>query len=59
MPFLLTTVSVFELEQKVSFFVLSSFSLFLNPKTSAVTNLNTFDSVSTCNSLFSLQIQYL
>ena len=36
----------FELEQKFSYFVLSSLSIFLNIKTNVVTNLKSFNSVN-------------
>ena len=47
----LILVSAFECEQKVSYFVLSSLSIFLKTKTNHVTNSNLLNSV---NNLFSL-----
>ena len=40
----LIIISAFELEQKLSNFTLSSLSIFLNTKTSIVTNLNLLNS---------------
>ena len=42
----LINISAFEFEQKVSYFVLSSLSIFLNTKTNVVTNLNPLNSVN-------------
>ena len=48
----LITFSAFELEQKLSNFVLSSLSVFLNSKTCVVTNLNPLNSADNFLSLF-------
>ena len=46
MSLLLIIISAFEFEQKISYFALSSLSIFLNTKTTAVTNLNPLSSVN-------------
>ena len=48
----LIIISAFDLEQKVSHFVLSSLSIFFNTKTSVATNLNPLNSVNIFSSLF-------
>ena len=45
-------VYAFEFEQKVSYFALSSLSIFLNSKTSVVTNLKPFNCANKSVSLF-------
>ena len=52
MPLSLMIVSAFEFEQKVLYFVLSSLSIFLNPKTSVVTTLKAFSPDNKSISLF-------
>ena len=44
MPLSLIIISVFEFEQKVSYFVLSSLSISLNTKTNVVKNVNPLNS---------------
>ena len=48
----LLIVYAFEYEQKVSFFVLSSLSIFLSPKTNVFTDLNLLNSGNNFSSLF-------
>ena len=46
MPLSLIIISVYKFEQKVSYFVLSSISTFLNTKASVITNLDPLNSVN-------------
>ena len=52
MKFSIIIVSYLSLNEKVSHFVLSSLSIFLNTKTSVVTSLNPLNSVNIFFSLF-------
>ena len=52
MSLLLTIVSTFECEWKVSYFILSSFSIFLSTNTNIVANLYPLNSVNNFFSLF-------
>ena len=51
--------SAFELGEKLSNFVFSSLSIFLNTKTGVVTNLNLVNSENNFFSLFLFAVQYL
>ena len=51
--------SAFELGEKLSNFVFSSLSIFLNTKTGVVTNLNLANSENNFFSLFLIAVQYL